>query len=542
MLESAAGGPEVLLATSLGAHLPSVTMDSALAVALTVRGAQVRVLLCDQFLPACMLSEINWYPDPAQFAERGPSDDLCRHCFVPAREAFDTLGIDILRTSSLVSQDERREADRIAASVPVAEIRALEVDGVAVGEHAMAGALRFFARGDLDGEPHAERILRRYLNAALLTLFATRRLLEQHKFVTVVAHHGIYVPQGVICDVARRRGVRVVTWHQAYRRGRFIFSHAATYHRTLLSEPVDTWESIPWNDRLDETIREYLASRRTGARDWITFQRGVAADVPGIFDGQYSATVGLLTNVVWDAQLHYRANAFPDMLTWLRRTMEYFQKRPHLQLLIRVHPGEILGTVPSRQKVRDEIEKWFPRLPANIVVIGPEDSANTYRLMEQCDSVLIYGTKTGVELAPLGVPIVVAGEAWIRGKGLTWDANSAEEYFALLDRLPLRERLSDDVVQRARKYAFHFFFRRMIPVRFIEQRRGWPPFGVVAGGLRAFQPGSDPGLDVVCDGILEGREFVYRAEDEERHGREEHGGAREGRPMGTAVGVDEQLR
>ena len=27
--------------------------------------------------------------------------------------------------------------------------------------------------------------------------------------------------------------------------------------------------------------------------------------------------IGLLTNVFWDAQLHYRANAFKDMLDWI---------------------------------------------------------------------------------------------------------------------------------------------------------------------------------------------------------------------------------
>ena len=40
-------------------------------------------------------------------------------------------------------------------------------DGVAIGEHAYAGALRFFATGSLDEEPGAEPVLRRYLEAAL---------------------------------------------------------------------------------------------------------------------------------------------------------------------------------------------------------------------------------------------------------------------------------------------------------------------------------------------------------------------------------------
>ena len=50
--------------------------------------------------------------------------------------------------------------------------------------------------------------------------------------------------------------------------------------------------------------------------------------------------IGLLTNVSWDAQLHYPANAFANMLDWLVQTCRYFATRPDLQLL---DPGPSRG-------------------------------------------------------------------------------------------------------------------------------------------------------------------------------------------------------
>ncbi len=47
---------------------------------------------------------------------------------------------------------------------------------------------------------------------------------------------------------------------------------------------------------------------------------------------------------------------------------------------------------------------------------------STYALMSLCNSAIIYGTKMGVELTSVGLPVIVAGEAWIRNKGLTHDA------------------------------------------------------------------------------------------------------------------------
>jgi len=221
-----------------------------------------------------------------------------------------------------------------------------------------------------------------------------------------------------------------------------------------------------------------------------------------------------LTNVMWDAQLHYRANAFPDMLDWTIRTIRYFADRQDLQLIIRVHPAEVLGNIPSRQPLVTEIRRAFPTLPANVFVIPPESQISTYAVMLQCNAVIIYGTKTGVELSSLGMPVIVAGEAWIRGKGLTMDAGSPEEYFALLDRLPLAERLSEAATERARKYAYHFFFRRMIPLEFMNPQPGeWPPYRLALASLEDLLPGRSAGLDVICDGVLKGTQFIYRAED-----------------------------
>ncbi len=136
---------------------------------------------------------------------------------------------------------------------------------------------------------------------------------------------------------------------------------------------------------------------------------------------------------------------------------------------------------------------------------------STYAVMERCDSVIIYNTKTGIEISSMGLPVLVAGEAWIRNKGFSLDATNREGYFRLLDRLPLKERLSEDKLILARKYAFHFFFRRMIPLPFITSPEKFK-FSLEITDLNELMQGRDQGLDVICDGILNNRPFIYPAE------------------------------
>lgn len=502
----------VLIATGTGGHLPSTTVESLLGVALTLRDVAVDYLLCDHALPACMMCEINWYSNVKAFAADGPSD-RCRACYEPAAAMLDKAEFRHVGLGTQVSAEERQQVQALATTIPRASIAAFSIDGIPIGEHATAGTLRFYARGDIATEAEGEAVLRRYFEAALLTYHACRRLLADGGYKVVVLNHGIYVPQGVIAETARRLGVRVVTWHPAYRSGSFIFNHDETYHHGLLTEPTTSWEHMEWSERHKQRIQDYLRSRWIGNRDWVRFHNAPEFDVKAIREeigiDLSRPTIGLLTNVVWDAQLHYRANAFPGMLDWLIKTVEYFGKRSDLQLLIRVHPAEISGTLPSNQRVVDELKHVFPQLPHNVFVIPPESHLSTYVAMSCCNSVIIYGTKTGVELTATGTPVIVAGEAWIRGKGVTLDAETEVGYFELLDGLPMLEGLDDATKERALKYAYHFFFRRMIPLDCFRARKGWPPFEVDVETLDDLAPGNSKGLDLVCQGILSGTPFIY---------------------------------
>jgi hypothetical protein len=509
---SVTGAKRVLIATSTGGHLAASSLDSALAVALSLREAEVDVLLCDAALPVCMLCESHIFPDQDWLLARGP-EPLCGHCFGASSSLYEQMGIRVRRVSSVLTAEDRTRARREAAAPDLSGIDHFRFEGLDVGSQALAGTLRFYAVGNLDREPDSEPVLRRYLEAAILTAIAARRLYVDG-YDAVVLHHAIYVPQGVLAQAARAAGVRVITWNTAYRAGCFLFSHDDSYHFTMMNEPQEEWSSVSWTEELREQTLDYLMSRWTGSRDWISYQ---SAARPGFKAAAYGLDeqrpiIGLMTNVSWDAQLYYASNAFPSMREWVLDTIRWFESRPDLQLVVRIHPAELLNPLVSRQRVADDVAKAFADLPSNVCIIAPDDPLNTYALADVCDSVLIYGTKMGVELAARGIPVIVAGEAWIRNKGLAAQADTREQYFTLLGNLPVGRRLDEAQQERALKYAYHFFFRRMIPLRIVRGRPGWPPFEISAETIDDLRPGACRGLDIICRGITEGTPFAWDAE------------------------------
>ena len=146
---AAQGGPRVLMATAIGSYAHAVTLESALAGALTFRGAEVHALLCDGQMTACAECEASLYPDVARFVQHGPARDLCKDCQWPAERVYAQLGLKVHRYSDWLTPADRAEARRVAGSVPLAEIETFRLDGLSIGEHAHAGALRFFASGSL---------------------------------------------------------------------------------------------------------------------------------------------------------------------------------------------------------------------------------------------------------------------------------------------------------------------------------------------------------------------------------------------------------
>jgi hypothetical protein len=506
----------VLIASNIGGHGPVSVMESAMAAALALRDAEVEIVLCDAALPACLRAEYSDLPDDTVLTERRLPRTFCPTCMARGRQMFEPLGLKVHFLSELITEADRAEACRVAETMPAAEIEDYEQDGLKIGEHARAGALRYYTRGDLSGEPNGETVLRRYLEAALLSVAAYRRLLSRGRYDVALFHHGLYVPQGLVGEVCRAEGVRVVNWVVAYRASSFILSHGDTYHHTLMDEPASDWEDMAWGEEQRAEIKAYLKSRWRGDRDWIGFHEKPDEDAAALVErlglDPTRPIIGMLSNVVWDAQLHYPANAFPSLIDWAVFTIDHFARRPDLQLLLRIHPAEVRGTAPSRQPLAEELARRYPVLPPNVFVIPPESPVSTYAAMELCDSVLIYGTKTGVELTAVGIPVIVAGEAWIKNKGLTLDASTPEGYAAMLQRLPLGKRLDPDVVDRALKYAYHFFFRRMMPLKVFERTSSSLFFTPAIASVDELAEGRDAALDILCEGVLEGGPFIYPAE------------------------------
>jgi capsule polysaccharide export protein KpsC/LpsZ len=220
----------------------------------------------------------------------------------------------------------------------------------------------------------------------------------------------------------------------------------------------------PISDKQLEQVRELMMSRQKASL-WKNFSRlwqgtpTKGAEKTKLELGLDDRPIVLLaTNVLGDSLTLGRQVFTKSMAEWIERTVQYFLARDDAQLIIRVHPGEILTRGVS---MVDIINHLSPTLPDHIHLIKPTEKINTYDLVGIADIGLVYTTTVGMEMAMTGIPSIVVGDTHYRGRGFTYDPDSYVNYYKLLGAMllePEQYRQPREKIELAWKYAYHFFF------------------------------------------------------------------------------------
>lgn len=280
----------------------------------------------------------------------------------------------------------------------------------------------------------------------------------------VIVPNGMIQEYGAVYAAARLLDIPAVTYEfgEQDRRVWLDRNELVMYHRTdraweRCRDRKLTREQLEW-------LNEFMDARQ-GVQVGTTFahlyQKVTRTEVDSI-----KATLGLddrpvvllLTNVLGDSATLGRTLFSESMAEWIEKLAPYFVQHNEVQWLIRIHPAETWTVGPS---VAEIIRSVIPELPEHVHLIGSTEKINTYDLMDFTNLALVYTTTAGLELALRGIPVLVSGDAHFRKKGFTLDADTWEEYFALLDEtladLP-GHRLTKEQIETAQNYSYYYFY------------------------------------------------------------------------------------
>jgi hypothetical protein len=478
-------------------------MEAVLAKALELRGATCRFFLCGGGLEQC---------DFKPGSDPHVTPPLCWRCIGFATRLLDAFALPASTLREVVEPGLAVRAAEIVAALGDDELRGFHYHDLAIGEFVRPSVHRSLLRGDVGADRFSQEVLRGFLRSAVIYVHACERLLERDRPDIVVMTNGLFFCERIMFELARRRGVEVITYERGMRARTALFDRDRPVVRMELDEPWAIARDRPLTADESGALDAYLATRasgRVGAIDlWPTIEHDAEALRRRLGIARDRPLAVAFSNILWDSAVYDRDVGFDGMFDWLAETIAAFRAMPTAQLVLRIHPAEVrIPMSASRDRVMDRIADAFGELPPNVTIVMPDDPASSYALVAMADAVLVYTSTVGLESALRAKRVVVAGRTHYRGRGFTTDLASKARYRDDLRAALAAGPLDATELELARRYAYLFFFRYQQAFPWLvesprAERR------LEFDDLDDLAPGRDPGLDRLCDAILEGRPFV----------------------------------
>ena len=492
--------PRILFFTFRG-WSTHVAWDATIAAALRLRGADVRFFTCGKRVPLCEITTHHASPPTP-----------CNLCAPYIHRALAAWRLSVTRVRDLITPGEIAQIQRQVAAIPFEKYSEFTLDGLPVGKWVTTSVRWFLCSGTIGDDDLSRRTYRDFLASGAIMTRVGARLLDAVRPDKLYLLNGLFFAERIMLELSLARGLPVVTYESGFMPDTLVFAHNRIAPYYELDDEWRRYADVPLTLAESAQLDEYLSARKSGAKDAAKYFPSIEKDERAI-----RTRLGLqpnkklivaFTNILWDSAILDRDRAFVSMMDWLDETIRYFASRTDSQLVIRIHPAEVrLAMQESREQVTHVLRARYPNLPAHITIIPPESDLSSYTLMRLADIGLVYTSTAGLEMALDGKTVIVAGLTHYAGKGFTHDVDQRAEYLASLNNLADLAPLSAEAVEKARRYAYLFFFRFMLP---------FPPLTMLPRGRLRFnfdtlgdlRPGHWAELDLICDAILNDSPFI----------------------------------
>ena len=475
-------------------HRINIIRESIWAHALRMRGADVKMISYDLFLPAI------------DFIAPGVKKDL-KVSFRLVDRMYRLINLPVLHLSSYYEDTGFPDCSKLTPG----EIESLEENGVRLGDLVIATTIRYyFSNGPEWDNPLFLERARQFSATAVRLVKVFEKMLLEEKPDKLVFSHGIYVSWGTLFRVARKMNIPVDIYGASYRKDTLRF-----YHNTPNAPfPEGEWTSFKDIELTGDQNREldkYLSSRATQSDDSVTLfdEKDNFPERLKDFIDRANQNKGklfcLFTNISWDAYMFRKESAtFDNMIDWLLENIVFFTGQKNSYLIIKAHPSEAYFNVPQKYRVSNYIRN----LPDNIFFIGESDNVKPDILYKHIDAGLIYTSTVSLEMALKGIPVITAGVGGhYSDKGFTYDPSDRDDYFRKIKLFEKGEFIYTPDLEMARRYMYFRFFREALRNDLVKVEK-YMVKDFLFESLEDLLPGKNRELDIICNGILKDSPFI----------------------------------
>lgn len=473
-------------------------IERMLSIALQLRGHIVDEIICGGNLPACGMEHSN-QPRPN-----------CSACNRSAEDWFNMWNLTPISTENFRDRQDIEIAEQVVKhlhlehhiEINYKELKALKFNGFPIGIRIYEKVFWYFSGNFSDTEAVLAYLVKCAVSY-ILGISIAQKILTQKTYNAIIVTNGKTIEGSPIIDVAKRRGIRCITWEEL-----FVFDN---YDPVIEFNQYGVWESVKncvlsknEKSEIENIFSQWKISEKTS---WVKnpiMETNIISYLLKLRNESFK--IALFPNLLLDSSIIGMHIAFDSLFDWLYSCVDYAIANPDVDLIIRIHPAEKVkfDFLTSQVRVADEIKKRYGLVPNNVFLIESDSNISSYGLLQLVDIPITYNGTLALE-APFNNRLcVLAGKSHFRNKGFTIDLETKDELYAMFDkRQPLRTP-TDYEKELAYRYAYFYKIRMIGKPDFYNKKS--VTFDVKS--LHILENGGHVFWDNLCESIIKNYAFI----------------------------------
>jgi len=480
--------------------------DRVLSYALRLRGAEIVPIYCD----AVQSVECNYFG-----GVWGGQDfeENCKRCINQSQELWRDNPIPALKLSQYLQSDDIQAVTAKTEYLDAEQWGTYTEDDLPFGWWAKDILVNNYVVGDYHLIPNYHFLGLAHLKNLLLLKVAYERIIDDVKPDRVIANDSYYGMWAILQKLCERKGIPFYSHWSGTRPGAWCCAYNDAAMNLDFSKPWKDFSQIPLGERQKSKVQHWLDGRSSG-EEMVFDTASLAKHHTDSFDLSRivpdKPTALLAANVIWDLSALNKQVVFADMIDWIAETIHWFAAHPEFQLIIKPHPGELNPSIPAtEERVEVGLSRRGVHLPPNVFLLSPKVALTIYQLFPFVKVGLVHTTTVGIEMAARGMPVITTAKSPYRGFEFTIDPFSQKEYFEVLERALLGEKILDldSQVDLAYKFILFYHYHYYTKIDIMDYTWGKVP-KLKVQSLEELLPGKNPYRDYIIDSIMDGLPIV----------------------------------
>lgn len=471
-----------------------------LAKALELRGAEIKVLLCNSFLQGCELKSIKSF-----------KTDPCLNCRFNKNHIVPLFELNTVYISEFISSTKRKEIKQLACSIADNYPQSYFYNGMDIIPVVDDSVIRYYyGATPLSNTEEIKKIRTQHIETILVNLNVANNIYATWKPDIVMGNMNVYTTWDPYFSILGNYNIRYsVVSMSTFDYNSIVLNRIDIYKST---QRFERWLATRSTKELLETERVELfrfLEKRFSGNSQIFLDNKLFEEKADILDlltiDRSKRNVFLFTNIYWDVGLSETGNLYKGVIPWVLDTIEMFKEIDNCHLYIKTHPAEVFDSTPSLKGVIQFIREQFPELPFNVTIIPPELKVKTYELFPYIDLGLVFNGTLGLEMLLKNIPVVITGLAPYGYLRSIYSPTNVADY---------REQIVNPAVNitpdknEVELFAYFYFVKALLPWTLTSTAFGNNFSSFTFKSFDDIVPGKDVYLDHLCDSILNEENIV----------------------------------